>query len=319
MSPPLAGKVALVAGATRGAGRGIAIALGAAGATVYVTGRSSRSHPRERRPGAEPFDLASRPETIEETAERVALAGGEAHARVVDHADAAAVERLVASILAEQGRLDLLVNDLWGGEHLADWGRPFWELDLERALAMVGSVLRTHLTTARHAAAPMVAAGRGLIIEITDGDGFFFRGNLPYDLTKTMGIRLAFDMAEELRPHGVTALSLTPGFLRSEAMLEHLGLTEATWRDGIAEDPHFAHSETPAFVGRAVAALAADPDVFRRTGQALASWTLAREYGFNDLDGSRPDWGAHHATQDFGDDQRASHRRFLDACRAWSS
>lgn len=312
----LTGQVALVAGATRGAGRGIALALAEAGATVYATGRSSRADARSvTRDGA--FDLAGRPETIEETVELIEAAGGKGYALKVDHTDEAAVQALVARILAEQGRLDVLVNDIWGGEHLVEWGKPFWELEAGKALAIVETVLRTHLVTARHAAGAMVAAGKGLIVEITDGDGFYFRHNLAYDLAKVMGLRLAFGMAEELRPHGVAAVALTPGFLRSEAMLEHLGVTEATWRDAIAEDEHFAFSETPRFVGRAVAALAGDPELLKRSGKAFSSWGLSREFGFTDLDGTRPDWGAHSAGEAFRADQQASHDRWVSATPDW--
>jgi NAD(P)-dependent dehydrogenase (short-subunit alcohol dehydrogenase family) len=275
----LKGKVALVAGATRGAGRGIAVALGEAGATVHCTGRSAR--------GA----TTGRPETIEETAEMVTQAGGVGIPARCDHADEAQVRALAASI----GPLDVLVNDVWGGDDAMEWGKPFWELDLAAALPMMRNAVETHLITARHLAPKLVARGAGLVVEVTDGDGWWYRGNLPYDLVKTSIVRMAFGMAEELRPRGVAALAVTPGFLRSEAMLDRFGVTEATWREGAKQDPHFAFSETPRFVGRAVAALAADPRVMEKSGRVFASWTLAKEYGFTDADGARPDWGAHWA------------------------
>jgi len=286
VSGPLAGRVALVAGATRGAGRGIAVELGAAGATVYCTGRSTRGRPSSM----------GRPETIEETAERVDAAGGRGIPLPVDHAEPAQVAALVARIAAEQdGRLDVLVNDIWGGDPLTRWGVPFWEHPLEDGLALHRTAVETHLITSWHAAPLMVARGSGLVVEVTDGTSPRYRGSLFYDLAKAAAIRLALGQAEELRPHGVTAVAVTPGFLRSEAVLDHFGVTAATWRDAIARDEHFAHSETPAFVGRAVAALAADPGGARFAGRALASWELAREYGFTDADGTRPDWGAHAA------------------------
>jgi NAD(P)-dependent dehydrogenase (short-subunit alcohol dehydrogenase family) len=283
---PLAGRVALVAGATRGAGRGIAVALGAAGATVYCTGRSTAAARSEM----------NRPETIEETAARVTAAGGRGIAVAVDHLVPDEVRRLVARLAAEQdGRLDVLVNDIWGGDPLTDWDVPFWEHSLADGLRLLRVALETHLITSWHAVPLLVARKRGLVVEVTDGAGARYRGSLFYDLAKAGTIRLALGQAAELRPHGVTAVAVTPGFLRSEAMLDHFGVTAATWRDGVARDPHFAYSETPAYVGRAVAALAADPAVARWSGQALASWQLAREYGFADADGTRPDWGRYFA------------------------
>jgi NAD(P)-dependent dehydrogenase (short-subunit alcohol dehydrogenase family) len=270
-----------VAGGTRGAGRGIATELGAAGVTVYVTGRSTRA---KRSP-------INRPETIEETAELVTGRGGHGIAVEVDHNDREQVAALVERIAAEQdGRLDLLVNDIWGGESLTEW-KPFWEHDLGNGLLLHRNAVETHLITSWYAAPLLIRRGRGLIIEVTDGVDAEYRGALFYDLTKTSVIRLAVGQAADLRPHGVAAVALTPGFLRSEEMLDHFGVTEATWRDATAKDPHFIASETPAFVGRAVVALAGDPDVMSRTGQALSSWGLAREFGFTDADGSAPDWG----------------------------
>lgn len=275
----LTGKVALVAGATRGAGRGIARALAEAGAHVWVTGRSTASN-RTRRGG--PFELAGRPETIEETAR---LCGGTAV--VVDHSDEAQVRALAERV----GSVDILVNDIWGGDALAEWGVPFWEQTASKGLELVDRVLRTHVLTARHV---RVRDG-GLIVEVTDGDSERYRDNLFYDLAKVIPIRLALALNAELKGRA-TAVAVTPGFLRSEAMLDHFGVTEATWRDAVAKDPNFAESETPLYVGRAVAALAADPHVARKGGKVFASWTLAKEYGFTDADGRKPDWGTHFAS-----------------------
>ena len=278
--PSLSGTVALVAGATRGAGRGIAWTLGEAGATVYCSGRSTRARPAPGR----------RPETIEETAEGVTRRGGRGFPAAVDHTRPDEVEALVARIRDEQGRLDLLVNDVWGGDELVEWGKPFWELSLERGFLLLQRALHSHIITARLAVPLMLPGKRGLVIEVGDGDGYWYRQNLLFDLVKTSVLRLAFGMAEELRPHGLTALALTPGFLRSEAMLDHFGVTEATWRDGVAKDPHFAQSETPFYTGRAVAALAADPGIAAKSGRSFNTGALAREYGFRDVDGSQPDW-----------------------------
>ena len=281
---PLVGQVALVAGATRGAGRAIAIELAAAGALVYATGRSTSSSPSPMQ----------RPETIEETAELSAVRGGKALAVRVDHTVPEEVAALLERIDREQaGRLDILINDLWGGDPLAQWGLPFWEHDLEAGLLMQRNAVGSHLITSWYAAPLMVRRGSGLIIEVTDGINDRYRGSLFYDLAKASVIRLAMAQAEDLRPHNVAALALSPGFLRSEAMLDHFGVTEATWRDAIARDPNFAVSETPFFIGRAVVALASDPDVMSKSGQALATWNLAREYDFTDVDGTQPHWGNH--------------------------
>ena len=282
---PLSGAVCVVAGATRGAGRGIAVELGAAGATVYATGRSVRGNPSPM----------ARPETLEETAELIDAAGGRGIAVRCDHTDAAQVAGLAARIREEQdGRLDVLVNDIWGGDPLADWGKPFWEHSLEDGLLMQRLAVTTHVITSWHLAPLLVERGRGLVVEITDGDRPDYRGSFFYDLAKATVIRLAVGQAADLKPHGVAAVALTPGFLRSEAMLDYFGVAEENWRDAIAQDRHYSESETPHFVGRAVAALAADPDVMAKTGQTLASWTLSREYGFDDIDGRRPDWGAYY-------------------------
>ena len=281
MEQPLAGTVAVVAGATSGAGRGIAVELGRAGATVYATGRSARGQPSEM----------GRPETIEETAEQVTAAGGAGIAVRVDHTEVGQVAALFEQVAAEQGgRLDLLVNDIWGGDPLSQWGLPFWEQSLVDGLRMQHLAVTTHLITSWHAAPLLVARGRGLVVEVTDGTDDAYRGNLFYDLAKASVIRLALAQAGDLRPHGVAAVALTPGFLRSEAMLDHFGVTEETWRDGIAKDPYFAASETPTYIGRAVAALATDPDVLRRSGCALSSAGLAQDYAFTDADGTQPDF-----------------------------
>ena len=284
MSGALEGKVALVAGATRGAGRGIAVALGEAGATVYGTGRTTRERRSE----------VDRPETIEETAELVTEAGGEGIAVAVDHLDPAQVAALVGRIDSEQGRLDLLVNDIWGSEHLFQWRTPVWEHDLQNGLRLMRLAVETHLITNHHALPLLVRRPGGLVVEMTDGTDEFnaghYRDPLFYDLAKASVIRMAWGLAQELRPHECTAVALTPGWLRSEAMLENHGVTEANWRESIETSPHFCISETPRYVGRAVAALAADPEVARWDGQSLSSGALAQVYGFTDLDGTRPDW-----------------------------
>jgi len=280
----LEGKVALVAGATRGAGRGIAVALGEAGATVYCTGRTTR----ERR------SKYDRPETIEETAELVTEAGGTGIAAGVDHLEPDAVRALVERIDGEQGRLDVLVNDVWGGEKLFEWDTPLWEHDLGNGLRMLRLAIDTHLITSHFALPLLTRRPGGLVVEMTDGTRAYndanYRLNAFYDLAKSSVIRLAFSQAHELAPHGCTAVAMTPGWLRSEMMLDAFRVTEANWRDAAAVQPHFAAiSESPRFVGRAVAALAADPDVHRRNGGSFSSGELAREYGFTDVDGSQPD------------------------------
>ncbi|WP_436757770.1 SDR family oxidoreductase [Streptosporangium sp. V21-05] len=292
---PLAGQVALVSGATRGGGRGTAVQLGVAGATVYVTGRSTAA---ARSP-------MNRPETIEETAALVTAAGGHGIAVPTDHLDVDQVRELVARIDREQdGRLDILVNNVWGGDPLTVWDKPLWEQPLDGGLQLQRQAVHTHIITSWHALPLMVARRRGLVVEVTDGtDEQDYRGTFFYDLAKASVIRMARAQAGDLRPHGVTALAITPGFLRSEAMLDHFGVTEDTWRDGIAQDPYFALSETPVYLGRAVAALAADPKVDRWSGRSLATWQLVKEYGFTDADGSRPDWGGYYgATQSKGVD-----------------
>jgi NAD(P)-dependent dehydrogenase (short-subunit alcohol dehydrogenase family) len=278
----LSGKVALVAGATRGAGRGTAVALGEAGATVYCTGRTTRERRSE-------YD---RPETIEETAELVAAAGGDGIAIAVDHLEAGEVEALVRRIDAERGRLDVLVNDIWGGERLFEWDKPVWEHDLDKGLRILRLAIDTHLITSHFALPLLIREPGGLVVEMTDGTRTYndanYRNSAFYDLAKTAVIRLAFAQSKELAPHRCTALALTPGWLRSEMMLEAMGVIEGNWQEG--RNPHFAAiSESPRFVGRAVAALAADPDLGRRNGGSFSSGELAREYGFTDVDGSQPD------------------------------
>lgn len=287
MKKTLEGRVAVVAGATRGAGRGIACALGEAGAVVYCTGRSTRGRPNMT------GYFAGRPESIDETAEMVTARGGVGIPVRVDHTVESEVEALFERVRAEQGRLDVLVNDVWGGDELTEWGRKLWELSLDKGLLMLQRAVHTHIITARHGAPLLVEQGSGLLVEITDGDGFYYRGNFFYDLVKTTVIRMAFILAEELRRHGVSAVAVTPGFLRSEAMLEHFGVTEENWQEGAKKDPLFIESETPFYVGRAVAALAADPEVAKKSGRVWSSWVLSREYGFTDVDGRRPDFEKH--------------------------
>jgi NAD(P)-dependent dehydrogenase (short-subunit alcohol dehydrogenase family) len=279
----LAGKVALVAGATRGAGRGIAVELGAAGATVYVTGRSTRGHPSEY----------ARPETIEETADLATAAGGQGIAVPTDHLIPEAVRALVEHIRRDHGRLDVLVNDIWGGEKLFEWNKPVWEHNLENGLRLLRLAIDTHLITAHHALPLLIERPGGLLVEVTDGTADYnathYRLTPFYDLAKVGVTRMAWAHAQDLAKHAATAVAITPGWLRSEMMLEAFGVTEANWRDATSKVPHFVISETPRFVGRAIVALAGDPDRARWNGQSLSSGGLAQVYGFTDLDGSRPD------------------------------
>lgn len=282
----LQGRVALVAGATRGAGRGIALALGESGATVYCTGRSSRDGTVDPK----------RPETIEETAELVTAAGGTGVAVRVDHTEEAEVEQLFARIRTDHGRLDILVNDIWGGDALTEWGKTFWEVNVAQGFTMMERAIHTHIITSRHGVPLMLegdGADRRLIVEITDGAFFGYRGQLFYDLCKMSVIRLAYAMSVELEDKPVTAVAITPGFLRSEAVLDHFGVTEDNWRDAIEKDPHFAQSETPRLVGRVIVALATDPELPRHAGQTLTCWDLARQYGVKDVDGRQPHWDEH--------------------------
>jgi NAD(P)-dependent dehydrogenase (short-subunit alcohol dehydrogenase family) len=245
----------------------------------------------------------ARPETIEDTADEIMDLGGMAFAHRVDHSDPAAVAALVTDIgQTSGGRLDIVVNGIWGGDAMSDWEHPFWEQPVEVGLALLRQAVHTHIITASAAAPMLVANGRGLVLELTDGRaGDPYRGTLFYDLAKDSLTRLALGMAGDLRPHGVAAIALSPGFLRSEAMLEHFGVTEDTWREGIERDPLFAVSESPTLVARCAVALAADPDVMARTGTSVASWDLAREYSIADRDGSRPDWGGFFAAWTAGE------------------
>ena len=282
MSGPLDGKVALVAGASRAAGRGIAVELGAAGATVYCTGRTSGSRRSEM----------DRPETIEETAAMVDSAGGRGIAVRVDHLLPAEVAALVDRVDAEQGALDILVNDIFGATRM-EWNATVWESDLDYGLHLLRLAVDTHAITAHHALPLLIRRPGGLVVEVTDGTAEYnaehYRVSFFYDMAKAANLRMAYALGHELAPHGATAVALTPGWLRSEAMLEGFEVTEETWREATERIPHFAISESPRFVGRAVAALAADPDVARWNQQSLSSGELAQVYGFTDVDGSRPD------------------------------
>ena len=288
VSGSLAGKVALVTGATRGCGRAIAVELGAAGATVYVTGRTTRTSPSPMR----------RAETIEETAEMVDAAGGRGVAVRCDFTSVSDVDDLRDRVQSEtDGRLDLLVDDIWGGDPFVDFDSAYWESDLDTALSVVRNGIETHLIALHRLLPLVVARPGGLVLEVTDGDNDNYVGaGIPYFLVKS-GIRaLGRALGAELAKHGCTGLTVTPGFLRSEAMLDHFGVTEANWRDAvvdpaISEGPDFAVSETPYYLARGVVELAADPEVARFAGQVLASWTLMHTYGFTDLDGTQPDFG----------------------------
>ena len=299
--PDMREKVALVAGATRGAGRGMAVALGEAGATVYCTGRSSRATRKLAR------SASMRLETIEETAERVTARGGVGIPAVIDHTNREAVRMLIARIEKEKGKLDILVNNIWGGDPLLEFGKPFWQLDLPKGFQMMESALNTHIITSHFAAPLLIETAKktrgGLIVEVTDGDSYQYRGNLFYDLVKTSVIRMAFAMARELRRKNVTVLALTPGFLRSEVMLDQFGVAEANWREAAKKDPNFEESETPLYCGRAVVALAADPHIAKKSGRVFSSWGLSDEYGFCDADGRKPHWGSH-AKKKYGDVMR---------------
>src|SRR5262249_2210288 len=279
---PLAGRVAVGAGATRGAGRGSARALGEAGATVYCTGRSVRGNPS-------PYH---RPETIEETAEMIAADGGTAIALRVDHTVESEVEALFARVDREHGRLEVLANCIAGEEPMMKMYGWFWTTDLANSDAILRQALVSHVITCKHAAPLMIRKRRGLIVEVTEGDSIGAGGN-PLSQTVKLALKgLALNMAAELKPHRVAAIAIVPGFLRSETMLEHFGVTEADWRDGGKNGVNFLESESPLYVGRAGAALAADRHILARSGQLCSSWELAREYKFTDADGRRPDWGA---------------------------
>jgi NAD(P)-dependent dehydrogenase (short-subunit alcohol dehydrogenase family) len=294
----LRGRVAVVAGATRGAGRGIAAALGEAGATVVCTGRSSRT-------GALRSDY-DRAETVEETAELVTGLGGTGIAAVVDHLDRVQVKRLAEQIRRDHGRIEALVNDIWGGELLkggpAEWNTPVWELDVDKGLRILRLAIDTHLITSHHLLPLLIDKPGGLLVEVTDGTADYnasrYRLSVFYDLAKVAVNRLAFSQGHELEPYGATAVAITPGWLRSEMMLDNFGVSEANWRDAL--DPRagdnnrsapadFALSESPRYVGRAVVALASDPDRSRWNQKSVSSGQLASEYGFTDVDGSQPD------------------------------
>jgi NAD(P)-dependent dehydrogenase (short-subunit alcohol dehydrogenase family) len=317
MTLPLTGRIALVAGATRGAGRGIARMLGEAGATVYCSGRSSRSTPRTHH-----HRYAGRPETIEETAELVTAAGGEGIAVRVDHTVESEVAALFERIEADQaGRLDILVNILTGPA--ARWGTPFWKMPLVHGHAMLDGWIWPHIVTAWHASRLMTARRSGLIIEITELHTLAMHGGVFFDLVITTHKRLAYDLGEELAEHGVSALTVVPGFMRTEAILDHFGATVDNWGEiarssKAAREFGFAGSETPAFVGRAVAALAADPHVADKNGGLFSSWSLAEEYGFTDIDGRRPHWeryGAEHFPQLMNPQPKTGRRWRIDSAR----
>ena len=297
----LGGKVALVAGGTRGAGRGIAVELGAAGATVYITGPTTRGRTSEY----------GRPETIEESAALATQAGGEGIPIRVDHLVPGEVEALVARIRTERGRLDVLVNDIWGGEHLFEWNKAVWEHNLENGLRLLRLAVDTHLITAHYALPLMITKPGGLLVEVTDGTAEYnaehYRLSVFYDLAKVAANRMAWAHAKDLAPYGASAVSITPGWMRSEMMLDNYGVSEENWRDATARSPHFAISESPRFVGRAVVALASDPDRARWTGESLSSGGLAKVYGFTDIDGSQPDcWRYMREVQDPGKPADAS-------------
>ncbi|HUP47462.1 MAG TPA: SDR family oxidoreductase [Thermoanaerobaculia bacterium] len=275
-NPPLTGKVAVVAGSARGAGRGIAAMLGAAGATVYCTARSIEGH----------LSDPKRPETIDETAALVTANGGEGIAVRIDHTIESEVERLFDRVRREQGRLDIMINNV-NADALYEW-KPFWKMSLEKGRKIVETAIHAHIVNAHFAVPLMRKAKKGLIVEITDGDGLYYRGHLYYDLTKTNAIRLATAFAYELRKQNIAAVAVTPGFLRSEAVLDVLHVREENWRDAVPERPEFEESETPFFAGRAIAALAADPQVMKKSGRVFNSHELAAEYGLTDVDGRRP-------------------------------
>lgn len=291
----LRGRVAVVAGATRGAGRGIAAALGEAGATVVCTGRTTHTARSEY----------NRPETIEETAEMVTRLGGTGVALAIDHLETDQVRKLANKIRDDYGHIDVLVNDIWGGEILKggppDWNKPIWEHDLQKGLRILRLAIDTHLITSHYLLPLLIKKPGGLLVEVTDGTADYnashYRISAFYDLSKISVNRLAFSLGHELEPHQATAVALTPGWLRSEMMLDNFGVSEENWREALQPSrggqptapPDFALSESPRYVGRAVVALSADPDLARWNGKSVSSGELAHEYGFTDIDGSQPD------------------------------
>jgi NAD(P)-dependent dehydrogenase (short-subunit alcohol dehydrogenase family) len=294
----LRGRTAVVAGATRGAGRGIAAALGEAGATVVCTGRSSVT-------GNASSDY-ERPETIEETADLVTSLGGTGVAIQVDHLEPAQVQRLAERVRAEHGHVDVLVNNVWGAERLkggpADWNTPIWRHDLGTGLRILRLGVETHLVTSHYLLPLLIDQPGGLVVEVTDGTAAYnasrYRISVFYDLAKVAVNRLAFSQGHELAPYGATAVAITPGWLRSEMMLDNYGVGEDNWREALEPDragglptapAAFGSSESPRFVGRAVAALAADRDSARWNQRSVSSAELARHYGFTDVDGTQPD------------------------------
>jgi NAD(P)-dependent dehydrogenase (short-subunit alcohol dehydrogenase family) len=291
---PLTDRVALVAGATRGAGRGIARMLGEAGATVYCTGRSSRETG-----GPASGVYGGRPERIEDTAALVDDAGGRGIAVRVDHASSAEVDALAARLRAEHGRLDILVVDFWGDYAPVAFGTPFWEIPVEAARATLEGTLWPHLVTLR-TLVPLLRPPQSdtsgkppLVVEVAEGTGLHYRGHLYYDLAATTRLRLTYALAEELAGRGIVVVGVCPGYMRTEHALDAFGVTEATWRSAATTDQGWQRSESPGFIGRCVAALAADPEVATRAGRTFGSWELARDYAVDDVDGSRPDFGAY--------------------------
>ncbi len=271
-------QVVLVAGATRSIGRATAIEFGASGAIVYCTGRSIAGN------------TTGRKENINETADLVTRAGGTGIAVQVDHTDPKAVQELIERIREEQGSLDILVNNIWGGGELTERGVPFWEHDLRKGLTMLERAINSHIITAHYAAPLLISNGGGVIYEITDGNTDNYRGSFFYDLVKTTIMRMTKTMAIELKSHNVAAIAVTPGFLRSEAVLEHFGVTEENWRDAISKYEPFALSESPHYLARALKAMSADRKVMDKSGQTLAVGDIAEEYGFTDVGGAQPHW-----------------------------
>lgn len=279
MKKILKDKVVVVAGATRGAGRGIAVELGAAGAIVYCTGRSVKGK------------TSGRPETINETADMVTKAGGKGIAIQVDHTQPDQVKNLFQQISDEHGgHMDILVNDIWGGDELTEWNVPYWEHSLDAGLQMLERAIHTHIITSYYATPLLIKSNSGIIFEITDGKTYDYRGTFFYDLVKVSIMRMAYSMAKDLQSHNIASIAVTPGFLRSEAVLDNFGVSEKNWRDGIKRDKFFGFSETPHYIGRAIVALATDPKIMNKSGKTFATWDLSDEYGFVDIDGSQPHW-----------------------------